>query len=162
DISVIILAVLLFLAFSSYNIFLGVVWLIFRTGEGLVLIYNEKTYWKLLNMAKQYSNASNTEKTVQINSGHSIFETRNSKFSFGMILWSIGTLAFSIVTVTSTVVPPLIGWLGIVASIAVGFYNGAILTKQTEYKILMAGGLVAIAFEVIIGIWLIFYGFHVF
>jgi len=162
DICVIILAVFLFLAFSSYNIFLGIILLIFRTGEGLVLIYTEKIYWKLLNIAEKYSNVSNTEKTEQVNSGRSILEIRNSKFSFGMILWSIGTLSFSIIIVTSTVVPSLIGWLGIIASIAVGFHDGIILTKQTEYKILMAGSLAAIVFEIIIGVWLIFYGFNVF
>jgi hypothetical protein len=159
DIFVIILAVLLFIAFSSYNTILGIIWVIFRTGEGLVLIYNERIYWRLLNIAEKYSNVSTTEKKEIIKSSNSIFETRNTKFSLGMSLWAIGTLAFSIMIVISVIIPSMIGWLGIIASIAVGLYNGALLIKNNEYKILMAGGLVAIVFEIIIGGWLILYGY---
>jgi hypothetical protein len=36
--SVIALTILLFLVFSPYNLILGVVWTIFRIGEGLILI----------------------------------------------------------------------------------------------------------------------------
>ncbi|MGB2963981.1 MAG: hypothetical protein WBB69_08345 [Anaerolineales bacterium] len=40
-IRVIALAIMLFIAFSLYNIILGIVWATCRTGEGLILIYNE-------------------------------------------------------------------------------------------------------------------------
>ena len=39
--SVIALTILLFIAFSPYNLLLGFVWLIFRTGEGLIQFINE-------------------------------------------------------------------------------------------------------------------------
>jgi hypothetical protein len=74
-----------------------------------------------------------------------------------MILWAIGTLAFSIVLVTSGVVPPIIGWLGIVTSILVGLDNGIKLIKPSQYTLLDLGALSAILFEVLIGGWLLFY-----
>jgi len=50
--SIISLAVTLFITFSPYNIILGFVWCIFRIGEALIQIYDKKNYWGLLNIAK--------------------------------------------------------------------------------------------------------------
>ena len=72
-----------------------------------------------------------------------------------MVCWSIGTLAFSIVLVTSGVVPEIIGWLGIVASILVGFWNGIKIGKLNSKNFSPIGGLAAILFEIIIGGWLL-------
>ena len=72
-----------------------------------------------------------------------------------MICWSIGTLAFSIVLVTSEVIPEIIGWLGIVASILVGFGTGIKLVKP-KLKFEVIGALFAMLFEVVIGAWLLF------
>lgn len=77
-----------------------------------------------------------------------------------MICWSIGTLAFSIVLVTYIVVPLFIGWLGIPSSIAVGVINGIKVIKPNfkAYEALSSiGGLAAIVFELIIGVWLLFF-----
>ena len=71
-VSIISLAVMLFIAFSPYNITLAVVWAIFRIGEGLIQIYNKKNYWGLLNIARQYSGTSGAEKNALIDLGHSI------------------------------------------------------------------------------------------
>ena len=60
--SVIALTIMLFITFSSYNLALGIVWLIFRTGEGLIQFINEPNYWGLLNIARKYSNSNDTEK----------------------------------------------------------------------------------------------------
>jgi len=77
-----------------------------------------------------------------------------------MICWSIGTLAFSIVLVTYGVALPFIGWIGIVASILIGFANGMKLVKPDvkAYQTLSSiSGLLAILFEVLIGISLMFF-----
>ncbi len=156
--SVITLTILLFIVFSSYNIILGVVWTIFRIGEGLILFYNEPSYWGFLNIAKKYSVSSGAEKNSLSDLARTIFKTKNYRFKFAMICWSIGTLAYSIVLVTSGVVPAIIGWLGIVASILVGFLNGIKIVKSNYKGVLsVIGALSAILFEVIIGGWLLFY-----
>jgi hypothetical protein len=153
---VIALTILLFIAFSPYNILLGIVLLIFRIGEGLIQYINEPNYWGLLNLARQYSSTSGAEKTSLSDLARTIFKTKDSRFKVAMICWSIGTLAFSIVLVTSRVVPAIIGWLGLVASILVGFSTGIKLVKLNVKDFTAIGGLSAILFEVIIGGWLLF------
>ena len=160
-ISVIILAIMVFIFFSPYSLILGVVWAVFRIGEGLIQVYNEKKYWKLRNIARKYSGSSGTEKNALSDLARSILKTRNSRFTFAMVFWSIGTLAFSIVLVTSGVVPEIIGWLGIVASILSGFGNGIKLVKPNFEILSTIGGLSAILFEVIIGGWLLFLGINI-
>jgi MFS family permease len=59
--SIIALALMLFIAFSQYNILLAVVWTISRIGEGLIQICNKKSYWGLLNTARQYLGTSGAE-----------------------------------------------------------------------------------------------------
>jgi hypothetical protein len=153
--SVIALAMMLFIVFSSYNIMLGIVCIIFRIGEGLIQYINEPNYWKLINIAKQYSGTSGAEKTSLSDLAGSTFKTKDTRFKFAMICWSIGTLAYSIVIVTSEVVPQIIGWLGIIASILVGFGTGIKLVKP-KFRFEVIGALFAMLFEVIIGGWLLF------
>jgi len=157
---VITLAIMLFIAFSPYNIILGIVLIIFRIAEGSIQVYSEKDYYRLLNIAKQYSATSGTEKESLSDSYRNILQTKSSRFAFAMISWSIGTLAFSIVLITYGVAPPFIGWLGIVASISIGFFNVIKLVKPNSkvYEVLSSiCGLLAILFEVLIGGWLLFF-----
>ena len=153
---VITLTILLFIAFSPYNLMLGIVWAVFRTGEGLIQFYNEPSYWNLISIARQYSGSSGAEKESLSNLAYNIFKAKDSRFKVAMICWSIGTLAFSYVLVTSEAVPQIIGWLGIVSSILVGFSTAMKLIKPSFKDFTVIGGLSAILFEVIIGGWLLF------
>jgi len=152
---VILLTVLLFIISSPYSILLGIILLIFRIGEGLIQYINEPNYWKLINIAKQYSDSNGAEKNSLSDLAHTIFKTKDVRFKFAMICWSIGTLAFSIIIVTSDVIPQIIGWLGIVSSILVGFGTGIKLVKP-NFKGEVIGALFAMLFEIIIGGWLLF------
>ena len=156
-VSIISLAVTLFIAFSPYNIILGIVWAISRIGEGLIQIYNKKSYWGLLNIARQYSDTSGAERDTLIDAGRSILKTKNSCFTFAQILFSIGTLAYTILFVTYGVVPAIIGWFGIVASILYGFGNGIILVKPNVKVLRNLGGLLILLFEIVLGGWLLFF-----
>ena len=152
---VILLTILLFIISSPYSILLGIILLIFRIGEGLIQYINEPNYWKLINIAKQYSDTNGTEKNSLSDLAHTIFKTKDIRFKFAMICWSIGTLAFSIIIVTSDVIPQIIGWLGIVSSILVGFGTGIKLVKP-NFKGEIIGAFFAMLFEIIIGGWLLF------
>jgi len=158
---VITLTIMLFIAFSPYNIILGIVWVPFRMGEGLVQIYDEKNYWKLLNIAIQHSVTSGVEKKSLSDLSRNILQTIKHRYIFVGLFWAIGTLAFSILLVTYEVVPPIIGWLGIVASISLSFGDGIEIVKpnlKPKFEILTAiGGLSAIIFEIILGGWLLFF-----
>jgi len=155
--SVIALTILLFITFSSYNLALGIVWLVFRTGEGLIQFINEPNYWRLLKIARKYSNSNDAEKKSLSNVARTIFSTKDNRFKFAMICWSIGTLSFSIVLVASGIVPEIIGWLGVVSSILVGFTTGIKLARPNSKDYTAVGGLSAILFEIIIGVFLVYY-----
>jgi len=154
--NIIALAIMLFFAFSSYSLILGIVWLTFRIGEGLIQIYYKKNYWSLLNIARQYPGTSDAEKNSLIDKGRSILKTKSSSFSFAQILFSIGTLSYSILFVVYDVVPAIFGWFGIVASIVYGFGNGIILVKPNFKVPAYSGGLLIFLFEAVLGGWLIF------
>ena len=153
---VIALAVMLFIVFSPDSIILGTVCIIFRIGEGLIQYINEPNYWRLIKIARQYADVSGAEQKSLSELARTIFNTKDSRFKVAMICWSIGTLAYSIVIVTSKAIPQIIGWLGIVASILVGFSTGIKLVKINFKDFTAIGGLTAILFEIIIGGWLLF------
>ena len=156
--SIIALAIMLFLAFNPYNITLAVIWTISRITEGLINFYNEKNYWGLLNIARQYSSSSGAEKKSLSELGRSTLKTKNSVFAFAQILFSIGTLSYSILFTTSEAVPvpAIVGWFGIVASIFYGFGNGIILVKPNKAMKIFRVGLLILIFEVVLGGWLLF------
>ena len=122
----------------------------------MVQFINEPNYWKLINIAGQYSGSIGAEKNLLSDLARNIFKTKDYRFKFAMMCWSIGSLAFSIVLVTSGVVSELIGWLGIVASILVGLWNAIKIAKLNSKNFSPIGGMAAIFFEVIIGGWLLF------
>ncbi len=154
--NIIALAIMLFFAFGSYSLILGIVWVTFRIGEGLIQIYYKKNYWRLLNIARQYPGTSGAEKNALIDAGRSILKTKSSSFSFAQILFSIGTLAYSILFITYGVVPAIFGWFGIVASIIEGFGNG-IIRVHPNFKVpAYLGGLLIFLFEAVLGGWLLF------
>jgi hypothetical protein len=156
--AIIALAIMLFLAFNPYNITLAVIWTISRITEGLINFYNAKNYWGLLNIARQYSSSIGAEKKSLSELGLSILKTKNSVFAFAQILFSIGTLSYSILFATSEAVPvpAIIGWFGIVAGILYGFGNGIILVKPNKAMKIFRLGLLILIFEVVLGGWLLF------
>ena len=156
-ISIISLALMLFFAFGQFNILLAFVWAVSRTGEGLIQIYNKKSYWGLLNIARRYSATSGAEKKVLSDSGRSILKTKNFVFTIAQILFSIGTLAYSILFATSGVLPDMIGWFGIVSSLLYGFGSGMKLAKPNFKTLWSLGGLLILIFEIVLGGWLLFY-----
>jgi hypothetical protein len=157
---VITIAIMLFFVIRPYNILPGIVCIIFRVLEGAIQVYIEKDYSGLLKIANQYSVTSNTEKDSLMDSYRSILETKSTRFAYAMICWSIGTFAISIVLVFYGLAIPFIGWLGIIASILIGFSNVMRLVKpnvKVYGSMSSISGLLAILFEILIGISLLFF-----
>ena len=167
--SIIAIVVIFFIVFSLNYLILSVVWTIFRIGEAFILFYNESNYWGLLNIASQYSGTSGGEKNSLSDLANNILKTKEFRFIFAQIFFSIGTIAYSILFITYGLVPPIIGWFGLVASILYGFGNGIILVKS-NFKVLgysgqifesiskyLFGGLLILLFEVVLGGWLLFF-----
>jgi hypothetical protein len=157
NVSIIALVVMLFIVFSPYNLILGVVWTIFRIGESLILFYNEKNYWGLLNIARQYSGTSGAEKDSLSDLARTILKTKEFRWNFAQIFFSIGTISYLILFLTYGGVPPIIGWLGVVASILYGFGCGIILVKPNFKVPGYFGGFLVMIFEVLLGVWLLFF-----
>ncbi|MFW9778180.1 MAG: DUF4386 domain-containing protein [Candidatus Heimdallarchaeota archaeon] len=153
--SIIFLAIMLFLAFGHYNIVLGLIWLNSRVAEGLIQIFNRKKYWGLLYIGKQYSDTNGAAKHELLGAAQNIIKLRHANFAFAQILFSIGTLAYSVLFITTDVVPVLIGWFGIVASILYGIGIGIWFIKP-KFQGVLSGGLLVLLFEIIIGGWLLF------
>jgi len=162
NVCVIVLTILLFIVYSPYNIILGIVLLVFRTGEGLMLIYNDKKYGELLETARKHSSASDAEKSSLSDLTRTFIKVKGDRFVFAMLLWGVGTLAFSIALVTYNLVPPIIGWLGIIAGISQILGNG-IKLKKPDLKIINGifafFSLAALLFELILGVWLLIFSY---
>jgi hypothetical protein len=158
-VAILTLAVTMFIAFSPYNLLLGIIWVCARLGEGLFQIYRKRDYWGLLNIASQYSGTSGAEKDALVDSALSILKSKNSTFSIAQILFSIGTLAYSIVFVISGVMPEIIGWFGIAASVIYGLGNGIHRMRPNNKVLWNLGGLLIWIFELVLGGWLLFYSF---
>ena len=154
---IISLAITLFIAFSPYNIILGTIWCISRIVEALIQIYDKKNYWGLLNIAIKYSGTVGPEKNTLIDTSCSIFNTKEFRFGIAQLFFSIGTLAYSILFVIYGVVSLFIGWFGIVASILYGFGSGIFLRKPNIKLLWSIGGLLILLFELILGVWLLWY-----
>jgi hypothetical protein len=157
--TIIALAITLFLTFNSFNLILAVIWTISRVTEGLVNFYNEKNFWGLLDIARKYVVISGAENQSLIEVGRSFLKTKNRVLAFAQILFSIGTLSYSILFATSETVPvpSLIGWFGIVASILYGVANGIIIVKPDKARKFFVVGLLILIFELVLGVWLLFY-----
>jgi len=155
---IVTLAITLFFAFSSFNLLLGVVWVIARGIEGLIQIYNKRKFLGLLNVAEQYSGANANEKETLSDSALTILKSKNSTFTVAQLLFSIGTLAYSIVFAINDILPGLvyIGWFGIIASIIYGLGNGAKHVKPNFNALWNLGGLLIWIFELVLGGWLLF------
>lgn len=160
--SIIALAIALFAAFSSYSLILGFVWVISRTVEGLMNFNSQKNYWGLLAIAGQYSGTSGAEKEAVSDSCREIVETKRYRLSQAQILFTIGTLSYSIVFIISGIeVLSIIGWFGIVAGLLYGIGNAIIVAKLKTQVLAQLGGLLIFIFEAVLGVWLIYYSIFI-
>jgi hypothetical protein len=154
---IILVAVMLFLAFHPFSMILAAAWTVFRTVEGLIQIYYKKEYRRLLDLAGRYGVSGGVEKQGVIDQGQQILNTKNRIFSIAQIFFSLGTLSYSILFLTSGVVPAIIGWSGLVAAILYGLGNGIVLAKPDSKVLWNVGGLLVLLFEIALGGWLLFF-----
>jgi hypothetical protein len=153
--SIILLALTLFLAFNAYSLALAVVWTVFRASEGLTFIYKTLRFRAIAGVAGQYAAAGDAQKETLRAQALEMFRLRDRRYDLALILWSIGTLAYSVLFVMQGIVPTFIGWLGIVSAVSVGIGALIKLFKPDVHPAAMLGGLLAMVFEVLAGGWLL-------
>jgi len=154
---IILVAMMLFLAFHPFSLILAVAWTFFRTLEGLIQIFYKKMYWRLLDLAGQFGISGGVEKQGLIDQGRQILNKKNRIFTIAQIFFSLGTLSYSILFLTSGVVPAIIGWSGLVAAILYGLGNGVLFVKPDFKALWNVGGLLVLLFEIALGGWLLFF-----
>jgi len=145
----------LFLAFSPHNRQLAFIGSLARLGEALAMIYGEVTVLRLIDLAREYALADSNKESLQL-LGDQILRTKNTWVDLGLLLLSIGAIAYCVSFVQSGAVPSMIAWLGLAA--------GTISTIGILIKFSSGFGTVAVigmvlmmAFEVLFGGWLLFY-----
>jgi len=145
----------LFLAFSPLNRQLALIGSVSRLGEALAMIYGEVTVLKLIDLAREYALASSNKESLRL-LGDQILRTKNTWVDLGLLLLSIGAIAYCVSFVQSGAVPSMIAWLGLMAGIISAI--GILIKFATGFGALGVIGMVLMmAFEVTFGGWLIFY-----
>lgn len=148
------LAIALFAAFSRFNTALAVTWLVFRTAEGLIQIYYKKDYYRFLDLSERYSDAGETGNDSLEKTGLEILGTKNRIFTITQVLFSIGTLSYSVLFVVYNVLPLYIGWFGIAAAVIYGA-GSAVKMKTGSQAVWNIGGLLILVYELVLGGWLV-------
>ena len=146
---------MLFLAFSSYDRTLAMIGSLFRLGEGLILIFNEVSVLRLLDIAKEYVLTDSSKAGLRM-FGDQILLTKNTRFMVGLLFLAIGALTYGILFIQNGAIPSMIAWLGLGAGIISSI--GILITFATGFDLIYSIGLVSMmVFEVVFGGWLLIY-----
>ena len=150
----------LFMAFSSYNRQLALIGSVFRLGEALAMIYGEVTVLRLIDLAREYVLADSNNESLRL-LGDQILRTKNTGVDLGLLLLSIGAIAYCVLFVQSGAVPSRIAWLGLVAGVISAI--GILIKFASGFSsIAIIGMVLMMVFELIFGGWLLFFSHEFF
>lgn len=149
--TIVALAWTLFAAYRPESLILAAIWAISRSTESLMQIYNKRKYWRLGVLSQLELSEKN------IHEATTIFESKDDNFFQAQIFFSLGTLSYCILFVISGLVPAVIAWFGIIAVIPYGIGNVMSVLKLKFKGVWSLGGLLILLFELILGIWLLFF-----
>jgi hypothetical protein len=143
----------LFMAFSPFDRQLALIGSVSRLGEAVAMIYGEITVFRLLHLAKEYALAESNKESLRL-LGDQILRTKNTGVDVGLLLLSIGAIAYCISFVQSGAVPLRIAWLGLAAGTISAV--GILIKLASGFGALAVIGMVLMmAFEVTFGGWLL-------
>ncbi len=145
----------LFMAFSSYNRQLALIGSISRMGEALVMIYGEVTVLRMISLARKYVLADSNKESLRL-LGDQILRTKNTGVDLGLLLLSIGAIAYCVMFVQSGAVPSRIAWLGLAAGVI--SVIGIVIKFASRFSsIAIIGMVLMMVFEISFGGWLLFF-----
>jgi hypothetical protein len=143
----------LFIAFSPFNRRLALIGSVSRLGEALAMIYGEVTVLRLIALAKEYALADSNRESLRL-LGDQILRTKNTGVDLGLILLSIGAIAYCVSFVQSGAVPSRIAWLGLAAGVISAI--GILIKFASGFSALAVIGMILMmVFEVTFGGWLL-------
>jgi hypothetical protein len=145
----------LFIAFSPFNRQLALIGSVSRLGEALAMIYGEVTVLRLIALATEYALADSNKESLRL-LGDQILQTKNTGVDLGLLLLSIGAIAYCVSFVQSGAVPSMIAWLGLAAGIISAI--GILIKFASGFSASAVIGMVLMmVFEVTFGGWLLFF-----
>jgi hypothetical protein len=145
----------LFVAFSPFNRRLALIGSVSRLGEAMAMLYGEFTVLRLIDLAGEYTLASSNKESLLL-LGDEILRIKNTGVDLGLLLLSIGAIAYGISFVQSGAVPSKIAWLGLAAGILSAI--GISIKFASGFSALAVIGMVLMmVFEVTFGGWLLFF-----
>ena len=145
----------LFIAFSPFHRQLALIGSVSRLGEALVMIYGEVTVLRLIDLAREYALADSNKESLHL-LGDQILRAKNTRVDLGLLLLSIGAIAYCVSFVQSGAVPSMIAWLGLAAGIISAI--GILVKFASGFSALAVIGMVLMmVFEVTFGGWLLFF-----
>jgi hypothetical protein len=154
-IGIVAITVALFLAFSPFNKELALIGSVSRLGEALAMVYGEVTVLKLVDLAREYALSDSKKESLQL-IGDQILRTKNTGVDLGLLLLSIGAIAYCISFIQSGAVPLMIAWLGLAAGIISAI--GILIKFAFGFSALAVIGMVLMmVFEVTFGGWLLLF-----
>ena len=145
----------LFQAFSPFNRQLALIGSLARLGEALAMIYGEATVLRLIDLAREYALTDNIKESLRLLEDQ-ILQTKNNGVDLGLLLLSVGAIAYCFSFVQSRAVPSMFAWLGLAAGSVSAV--GILIKLASGYDtVAVIGMLLMMAFEVTFGGWLILY-----
>lgn len=153
---IIALAAALFIAYNHLNLAVAFVWLVSRGSEGVIQVVEKRSYWRLLEIARQFASAEGDERSELEDLRLEILRSKRSNFLYAQILFSVGTLSYALLFATEGVVPPLLAWFGVAAAVLYGSGTGLTIRSPDSRAVWSIGGLLILIFEAILGAWLLF------
>jgi hypothetical protein len=156
-VSIVALAGALYLTFSPHNRSLALLGTLWRVAEGTIIAFSELNNIVLLAVAQQFVSATGAEAVALETLGRTLILAEDWGYKIGLAFFALGWLMCGILFVSSGAVPPVLGWLAVVASLLA--VVGRWLALVSPDVGLVATSFVPIMlFEVVFGVWLLFRG----
>jgi hypothetical protein len=145
----------LFIAFSPFNRQLALIGSVSRLGEAVAMIYGEVTVLRLIDLAREYALVGSNKESLRL-LGDQILGMKNTGVDLGLLLLSIGAIAYCISFLQSGAVPSMIAWLGLAAGVLSAI--GILIKFASGFSALAVIGMVLMmVFEITFGGWLLFF-----
>lgn len=154
-ISIVALAGVLYLAFSSYNRPLALLGTVWRVAEGTIIAFNEVNNIILLTVARRFVSSAGAEAVALETMGHSLILAEDWGYKIGLAFFALGSLLYAILFVSSGAVPRALAWWGVIASLLA---SADIWLNLINPNWRMVSFVAILPYEVALGIWLILRG----
>jgi len=154
-VSIVVLAGVLYLAFSPYNRSLALMGTVLRVAEGTIIAFNEVNNIILLAVAQKFVSAAGAEATALETMGRSLVLAEHWGYKIGLAFFALGSLLYAILFVSSGAVPRALGWWGVVASLLA---SADVWLSLVNPNWRMVSFVTILPYEVALGVWLLLRG----